>query len=139
MLLTHLSLVVVVPRVWAKELDRPDWSRLAAKPWVFVSPLCSYARFLDCLTREHDIQPKARFHVDEDTTALNLVAAGQALTLTTEEALQGHGFADPNAVCTWPHFSHKMPLSLCYLSARRDDPAITALRETTLALWNESA
>jgi|GEM_PF-1192224 len=68
-----------------------------------------------------------------------LVAAGQALTLTTEEALQGHGFADPNAVCTWPHFSHKMPLSLCYLSARRDDPAITALRETTLALWNESA
>lgn len=134
-LLTHLSLVVVVPRAWARELDRPDWSRLAAKPWVFVSPLCSYARFLDSLTREHEIQPQARFHVDEDTTALNLVAAGQALTLTTEEALRSHPFTDPEAVSVWAHFRHKMPHSLCYLANRRDDPTIAVLRDAAEALW----
>ena len=133
--LAHFNLVVIMPSEWKKELKRPDWSRLAAKPWVFVSPSCSYARFLDSITNEHDLHPQARFHVDDDRTALGLVATGQALTLTTVEALHAHGFGENEAVTIWPHFQHKLPLSLCYLSNRRDDPAILALSAAARTIW----
>lgn len=139
--LAHFDLVVVMPRAWAAELKRPDWSALAAKPWSFVSPLCSYARFLDTITREHDVHPQARFYTDDDRTGLSLVATGQALTLTTLEALQTHGFKDSDEVVVWPHFRHKIPFSLCYLANRREDPAIQVLVAGARDIWsvNESA
>lgn len=138
-LLTHFNLVVAIPTAWAKELKRPDWSLLAEKPWVFNSPLCSYACHIENITREHNIQPQARFHIDEDKTSLNLVAAGQALTLTTEEALAANEIGRSPDISVWPHFSHKMPLSLCYLSSRQDDPAIAAVREVAKANWAAAA
>ena len=134
-LLTHYNLIVVIPTEWTSELERPDWSRLAEKPWVFNSPLCSYARYVDNITREHNIAPQARFHIDEDRTGLNLVASGQALTLTTTEALAASDMHDCAKLTVWPHFSHKMPFSLCYLESRRDDPAIAAIREVAQSNW----
>lgn len=136
-LLTHFSLVVVIPTAWAEELERPDWSLLADKPWVFNSPLCSYARYIDIITREHNIRPQARFHIDEDRTGLNLVAGEQALTLTTEEALASSDMHDCSKLSIWPHFNHRMPFSLCYLKTRRDDPAIAAIRELAKEVWGE--
>ncbi|GAB5561925.1 MAG: LysR family transcriptional regulator [Synoicihabitans sp.] len=138
-LLTHLNLVVVIPTAWAEELERPDWSRLADKPWVFNSPLCSYARYIENITREHNIKPQARFHIDEDRTGLNLVANGQALTLTTTEALASSDMPDCAKITVWPHFSHKMPFSLCYLNSRSNDPAIGAIRDVAQAQINAAA
>ncbi len=138
-LLKHCNLVVVIPTAWAKELDRPDWSLLADKPWLFNSPLCSYARYVENLTREHNIRPQARFHVDEDRTGLNLVASEQAITLTTEESLASSEMDDCSKLSIWPHFSHRMPFSLCYLRSRRDDPAIAAIRGLATEFWGSEA
>lgn len=132
--LTQLDLVIALPRAWADSPDHPDWSRLAAHPWVFGSPGCSYYRLIARLVQEHGIAPQARFEVEFDTTAIGLVSRGSAITLTTREALRHH-LHENSPIVIWPHFQHRMPLSLAYLASRRDDPVIRALRDASQTVW----
>lgn len=134
--LTHFDVVIVTPQAWAAELDRADWRLLSSKPWVFSSPHCSYFGVVQRLTAQHEVSPQARFQVDGDSTALQLAAAGHAITMTTEQVLRHHQLTASPALKIWPHFRQKMPLSLVYLASRRDDPLIVALREESARIWS---
>ncbi|MBL9206117.1 MAG: LysR family transcriptional regulator [Opitutaceae bacterium] len=131
--LTHFDVVVVVPRAWAADLERPDWSRLRARPWVFVSPLCSYYRLLDQLCQREGISLQARFQVEEDQTAIEFVAEEMAIGVMSMAQLESSPLRDRVAV--WPHFCHKMPLSLGYLRARAEEPMLRALLEAARSVW----
>ncbi len=133
--LTHLDVVIVTPRRWTAELDRADWGLLAAKPWVFSSRHCSYFGVVQQLTIKHGVNPQARFQVDGDHTALQLAAGGHAITMTTVQALQHHRLADSPDLTIWPHFRQKMPLSVCHLATRAQDPLITALLAAARETW----
>lgn len=132
------DLVIAIPQDWAEALDRPDWSLLAERPWVFVSPSCSYHRYIEQLERENGLRLQKRFQTDDDATGLNLIADRSAITMTTLEALRYSGLDKSGEVAIWPHFRDKLPLSLCHLKSRRRDPAIVALREAASALWAEA-
>ena len=129
------ELVIAVPRAWAEQSDRPDWTWLASKPWVFVSPSCSYHRYIERVERVNGLRLQKRFQMDDDATGLKLIADRSAITMTTREALQHSGLDRSGAVAVWPHFRDVLPLSLGYLKSRRDDPVIAALRETAVAVW----
>lgn len=135
--LTHLTLVIAVPKAWAAELDRPDWRLLEQKPWVTVSPLCSHYEFLQRLTTDQGITLHPRFSNDDDATALNLVAAEMAVCLTTMELLRTIPGLN-GRVAIWPHFRHKMPLSLCFLKSRVSDPVIRELVRAAKVAWARS-
>ncbi len=132
--LTHLNLVVAVPQVWAAQLDKPEWRLLEQKPWVAVSPLCSHYDFLQRLARDRGFTINPRFSNDDDATALNLVAASMAVCLTTTEVLRSVPGIQ-GRVAVWPHFRHKIPLSLCYLRGRANDPIIRELVKAAKATW----
>ncbi|MBL9192781.1 MAG: LysR family transcriptional regulator [Opitutaceae bacterium] len=131
--LTHFDIVVVIPKAWASELARPDWSLLQGRPWVFVSPLCSYYRLLDQLCRREGLALQARFQVEEDQAAIEFVAAEMAIGVMSLVQLAIAPQRDRVAI--WPHFRHQMPLSLGYLRARADEPMVRALREAASAVW----
>ena len=133
--LANFALVVAMPRAWAAELTSPDWACLARRPWSFVSPLCSYHRLIERLMGQYGLPLQPRFQVEEDATALHLVQAGSALTVTTREALRHHGLDTSPDIALWPHFTHELPLSLGYLRTRAQDPVITALRQAALSVW----
>lgn len=135
--LTELTLVVAIPQIWAAELERPDWRPLEQKPWVAVSPLCSHYELMRRLARERGLTLNARFTHDDDATALGLVAAGMAVCVTTVELLRAAP-AFAGAVAEWPHFRHKMPLSLCYLKSRGDDPIVRALVSAAKDIWSRA-
>jgi DNA-binding transcriptional LysR family regulator len=132
------DLVIAIPQDWAEALDRPDWRLLAERPWVFVSPSCSYHRYIEQLERENGLRLQKRFQTDDDATGLNLIADRSGITMTTMEALRYSGLDKSGEVAIWPHFRDKLPLSLCHLKSRRSDPVIVALREAASALWAEA-
>lgn len=132
--LDTIELCLACPREWEEELSRPDWKLLEQKPWIFVSPMCSYCRAIQKICEDQGLNITPRFRVNEDLTVLNLVAEGLGVTLTARHQINLEPFRD--RVAALPHFRAVVPLSLAYLTDRENDPAIQAVRDTVLRVWN---
>lgn len=135
--LNQVELCIAAPRAWADELSIPDWKLLETKPWIFTSPGCSYCRFIQRISQEQGLQLSRRFQVNEDLTVLNLVAEGLGLTVTAIDQIEANGFQD--RVVALPHFRASVPLSIGYLAANENDPAIGAVRDHVLGIWKRPA
>jgi DNA-binding transcriptional LysR family regulator len=131
--LDTIELCLAAPAAWAEELATPDWKLLESKPWIFVSPMCSYFRTIQDICREQGLQITPRFRVNEDLTVLNLVAEGLGVTLLAKRQIELHQFE--GRVVPLPHFRAVVPLSLGYLTERANDPAIMAVRDAVLDVW----
>lgn len=134
--LDMVELCLVCPAAWAEELSKPDWNLLQTKPWIFVSPMCSYFRVIHNICQEQGLNITPRFQVNECLTVLNLVAEGLGVTLTAREQIDLYPFK--GKVVPLPHFRAVVPLSLAYLTERENDPAIAAVRDAVLAAWNKT-
>lgn len=131
--LDNIELCLACPQAWAEELAEPDWKRLEEKPWIFVSPMCSYFRMIQQICQEQGLNIVPRFRANEDLTVLNLVAEGLGLTLVARQQIESSPYA--GRIVALPHFSATVPLSLGWLSERDQDPAILAVREAVLEVW----
>lgn len=132
--LTNVDLCLVAPATWKEELTVPDWKLLETKPWIFVSPMCSYFRTIEHICREQGLQIQPRFRANEDLTAVNLVADGLGLTITSRAQIAM--YPEPEKLFVLPHFRASVQLCLGYLASRAEDPAIRAVREAVLAVWD---
>ncbi len=131
--LTTLELCLAAPIAWAEELSVPDWKLLESKPWIFVSPRCSYFRALEHICREQGLSLTPRYRVNEDLTVLNFVADGLGVTMVARGQIAASGLEDK--VVALPHFRATVPLSIGYQAARADDPAIAAVRAAAIEVW----
>ncbi len=131
--LTTLELCLAAPIAWAEELSVPDWKLLESKPWIFVSPRCSYFRALEHICREQGLSLTPRYRVNEDLTVLNFVADGLGVTMVARGQIAASGLEDK--VVALPHFRATVPLSIGYQAARADDPAIAAVRTAVIEVW----
>lgn len=131
--LTQIELCLVAPAQWADELAAPDWKALEKKPWIFVSPMCSYFRTIQNICREQGLDLQAKFRANEDLTALNLVVEGLGVTITSKSQIEN--FAIRDRLFVLPHFRTAVPLNLAYQAARAEEPAIRAVREAVLEVW----
>lgn len=131
--LEMVELCLAAPAAWAEELAVPDWERLERKPWIFVSPNCSYYRAIQEICEGQGLQITPRFRVNEDLTVLNLVAEGLGVTLIARSQIEANDFG--HKVVPLPHFRASMPLCLGYLTKNADSPAIAAVRDEVLSCW----
>jgi len=135
--LDTIELCLVCPIEWADELSTPDWKLLESKPWIFVSPMCSYFRAIQRISQEQGLSITPRFRVNEDLTVLNLVAEGLGITLIARQQIELNQFA--GKVAALPHFRATLPLNIAYLTERASDPAISAVRDAVLEVWKDKA
>ena len=133
--LDTIELCLAAPVAWAEELAQPDWKKLEAKPWIFVSRMCSYFLAIQSICREQGLSVTPRFRVNEELTVLNLVADGLGLTLTSRSQVEAPGFKD--RIVALPHFRAAVPLCIGYPSSKADDPAVMAVRDTVLKVWGK--
>jgi DNA-binding transcriptional LysR family regulator len=134
--LTQIDLCLVAPAAWEKELTHPDWKALEKKPWIFVSPMCSYFRTIEHICQEQGLELQARFRANEDITALNLVAEGLGVTVTSRSQIAT--FPQRDKLFVLPHFRASVPLCLGYLASRAEDPTIRAVRDAVLQVWADA-
>lgn len=133
--LCDVEVEIVAPADWKEELSQPDWALLETKPWIFVSPLCSYFRTIEGMCREQGLRLTPRFRVNSDYTVLPLVAQGLGMTLASRAEIEGSRFRQDLFVL--PHYRATVPLSIGYLTACASDPAVRAVRDTVLEVWSE--
>jgi DNA-binding transcriptional LysR family regulator len=133
--LDDIELCLVAPRTWEAELTRPDWKELEKKPWIFVSPMCSYFRTIENVCREQGLQLTPRFRVNEDITVLNLVSEGLGMTLTARNQVEMSGLSDRLFIL--PHYRASVPLCIGYQTARAHEPAIAAVCDVVLKVWQK--
>jgi DNA-binding transcriptional LysR family regulator len=131
--LDDIELCLAAPAAWAAELATPDWTKLAKKPWVFGSPTCSYFRTIQNVCHEQGVQLKQRFRTNEDLTVLPLVADGLAMTLIARAQVEASGLEDK--IIILPHFRASVPLHIGYQTSRAGEPAIAAVRDEVLRVW----
>jgi len=134
--LDDVELCLVAPKTWEAELTRPDWKELEKKPWIFVSPMCSYFRTIENVCREQGLQLTPRFRVNEDITVLNLVSEGLGMTLTARNQVEMSGLSKKLFIL--PHYRASVPLCLGYQTARAHEPAIAAVRDAVLSVWEKA-
>ncbi|MHA3774597.1 LysR family transcriptional regulator [Verrucomicrobiota bacterium sgz303538] len=132
--LTNVELCLVAPAAWKNELLAPDWKLLEQRPWIFVSPMCSYFRTIEHICREQGLQIQPRFRANEDLTAVNLVADGLGITISSRAQIAM--YPEPEKLFILPHFRASVQLCLGYLASRADDPAIRAVRDAVLEVWS---
>lgn len=134
--LDTIELCLACPKIWEQELSKPDWKMLEHKPWIFVSPMCSYFRAIQNISSKLGLNLNPRFKVNEDLTVLNLVAEGLGITMVAREQIEMHQFQE--RVVALPHFRAEVPLSVAYLTERAEEPAIKAVRDAVLEVWKDS-
>lgn len=132
--LTNVELCLVAPAAWQDELLSPDWKLLEQRPWIFVSPMCSYFRTIEHICREQGLQIQPRFRANEDLTAVHLVADGLGITISSRAQIAM--YPEPEKLFVLPHFRASVQLCLGYLASRAEDPAIRAVREAVLRVWD---
>lgn len=132
--LTNVELCLVAPATWKNELTAPDWKLLEQRPWIFVSPMCSYFRTIEHICREQGLQIQPRFRANEDLTAVHLVADGLGITVTSRAQIAM--YPAPEKLFVLPHFRASVQLCLGYLASRAEDSAIRAVREAVLQVWD---
>lgn len=131
--LDEVDLRIIGPKTWEKDFARSDWKLLEDKPWIFVSPNCSYYRAIEHICHEQGLKLRPRFEVNEDLTVLGLVAGELGLTVCATNIVEDSPLRKD--LFFLPHFQMTIPLSLGYLTCRAEDPAINAVREATLETW----
>lgn len=131
--LDTIELCLAAPAAWAEELSTPDWKVLETKPWIFVSPMCSYFRAVEKISQEQGLRFSPRFRVNEDLTVLNLVAEELGVTLIARRQIEVNHF--DGRVVALPHFRATVPLCLGHLTDRADEPALAAVRQAILQTW----
>lgn len=129
-----VELCLAAPVAWTEELSTPDWKKLEAKPWIFVSRMCSYFLAIQSICNEQGLNISPRFRVNECLTVLNLVADGLGVTLTSRNQIDSPDFK--GRIVALPHFRATVPLCIGYQTARANDPAIAVVRDTVLRVWN---
>ncbi len=133
--LEPVELCIAAPIAWAEELSSPDWKLLETKPWIFVSPACSYFRAIESICNEQGLRLQRRFRVNEDLTVMNLVAEGLGLTLTALSQIESLDFG--GRVVALPHFRASVNLCIGYLKENAGNPAIAAVRDAVLEIWKK--
>lgn len=134
--LGQVDLCLLAPAAWAKELRACDWKALQERPWIFVSPMCSYYRIIEHICREQGLLIQPRFRANECMTAVQLVADGLGLTICSRAQLAL--YPEREKLFVLPHFRTSVPLSLGYLSARAHDPVVHAVREAVREVWSDA-
>lgn len=131
--LDTIELCLAAPVAWAEELAKPDWKKLEAKPWIFVSRMCSYFLAIQSICNEQGLNISPRFRVNECLTVLNLVADGLGVTLTSRNQVDSPDFK--GRIVALPHFRATVPLCIGYPTSKATDPAVMAVRDTILKVW----
>lgn len=136
--LGRVDLCIALPNDWALQLDdTDDWRALARFPWVFTSPDCSYHAELQRLCDQHDILPQKQFRLDHDSTSLNVVREGLAVSMVDRAFAQP--FADAGELTIWPHYHGRLDWSAINLKKRHHEPALAAFHDAVAQVFQPAA
>ena len=130
------ELVVGAPVAWKSQIAGVSWKNMALLPWIYPTTYCAFHNIVEKTFRREHISYQQAVTSDDDTTKLELGAAGIGLALL--ERTEAEEAAREGKIAIWQRRTFEIELSWAYLRNRSEDPLIKALTEDVLRMWGEN-
>lgn len=119
--------VVVGAPSLAEAFEAQDWEPIAALPWVFKTPDCSFHQLMETIAQARGLSLNKRYVIDHEATCLQFVKRGLGVSLVDESLVRQE--LARGEIIAWPAYRGELPLSLLCLTKRAQERGIRAFFE----------
>ncbi len=132
--LTTIPFQVAGPAAWKEQIERANWSELAALPWICpTDSSLAYSTMLKQLFDERGLELNTVARFDNAALGRAMLEAGVGLMLMREEHVR-QGLAD-GVLATSPIAHADFPLFMAHLTSRLNDPLVCAFLAAAAQVW----
>ena len=136
-LLKRVNIRVVGPAAWETRLTHADWRAMAAMPWVWTPPNCTFCTIATEAFASRNLKPVKVTIADQEPVVATLVAAGVGLAVMIEdEALT---YRDAGQMAVWDEVVGTVDLNFVYNRRREKEAVIGAAIEAVKVVWADEA
>lgn len=133
LLLRKFNVVVAGPAQWEDKLAQAGWEEMAAMPWVWTPPHCSFCKIGESAFEKRNLKPFKVAVADQEPVVNLLVASGVGLAFMIEEEAMEAKAAGKLAI--WDTVVDTINLSFVYQQKREQDPLLKAVLECIQKVW----
>ncbi len=133
LLLKRCNLRVVGPSAWADRLAGAGWKEMAAMPWIWMPPDCSFCTIATEAFGQRNLKPVRVTVADQEQVVATLVASGIGLAIMIEDEALEHLAAGTMAV--WDEVVGSIDLNFVYNRKREKEAVVAAAIECVRAVW----
>jgi DNA-binding transcriptional LysR family regulator len=133
LLLKRCNIRVVGPAAWEDRLNGASWEDMAAMPWIWTPPHCTFCAIATAAFETHNLKPVKVMIADQEPVVATLVTSGIGLAVMIEdEALE---YRHAGKVAVWDEIVGTVDLNFVYNRKREKEAVIAAAIETVRAVW----
>ena len=131
--ISRVTLRVVAPVAFEDTLRRADWPDIVKLPWISTPKKCSFHHIALKMFLAHNVAPQSIVESDQETTLVNLVAAGVGLTLVREDVASAAQRA--GKLIIWAPGMEISSLNFIYLRSEKSAPLTQAILALVSEMW----
>lgn len=128
--------VVAAPAAWRARVAGRSWPELFALPWIGTARGSSQTAIVERLLRQHGATRQTVAEADQESSLLDLAAAGVGLCLVRERLAQR--LLPLGQLMLWDGEKIDCPLSLLMPAEAAARPLQAALAERVLSVWPDA-
>ncbi|MCG8427825.1 MAG: LysR family transcriptional regulator [Chromatiales bacterium] len=132
-ILSQVNFMLCASIAWKDQVVGASWDELTNLPWVFPIPQCPYMQIFEQAFAKYQKQPEDVAHASSEAAVNALIKEGVGVSLIRED--EALAMKQRKALVIWEQETYSMPLHFGFLKARRDDPAICALKKVATEIW----
>jgi len=133
MLLKRCNIRMVGPAAWEDRLTGAGWAEMAAMPWIWTPPNCTFSAIATEAFQKRNLKPVKVTLADQEPVVATLVASGIGLAIMIEdEAME---YRDAGKVAVWDEIVGTIDLNFVYSRKRAKEAVVCAAIESVRAVW----
>lgn len=133
-MISPVTLRVVGPYAWAKQLRNADWETLATFPWIATPETCSFHQISMQMFARRGVTPKTVIEADQESILRGFVASGVGLTLLREDIAVAAEAQDEAFI--WEGGHEYSQLCFIYPRAAKTDVRVAAMLGAVKQIWS---
>ena len=133
MLLKRCNIRVVGPAAWKDRLSTAGWKEMAAMPWIWTPPSCTFCTIATTAFEKRNLKPVKVTIADQEPVVAMLVTAGIGLAVMIED--EALAYQREGRVTVWDEVVGTEDLNFVYSRRREKEAVIHAAIDSVQAVW----
>jgi DNA-binding transcriptional LysR family regulator len=135
MLLKQCNIRIVGPAAWKDRLTGASWEDMAAMPWVWTPPNCTFCTVATEAFEKRNLKPLKVTIADQEPVVAALVTSGIGLGFMIEEEALVHQESGKAAV--WDEVVGSVALNFVFSRKRQKEAVVGAVIDSVRAVWED--
>ena len=133
--LRKFNIVIAGPIQWKNKLKKAGWKEMAAMPWVWHPPNCSFCHIGSKVFEAKGLKPIKVTIADQEPVVNALVSSGIGLAFMIED--EAREAEEEGRIAIWDTVVDTMDLSFVYMGKRKNEPLVNAVIEGIQKVWEK--